>query len=224
MNVVSKTEYPIRGDHAFVRVISVDADGQFECNLPAAVARIVNAPCVTGSTKAEVEGKFMEALRKWRESSTRESTVIRWKIDDFGTSLCASVFKETIATSGEEACDFEEIGSTIPEDLRRGAREIYGKPTVCRMEWTPEREAFFAKLGASMQVVAEALRALDDVEYAMECADRDAVDRAIGYLLLSLERPHPQANEMTVLGDREQAFANAYEVVRHNSVTDISKS
>lgn len=197
MPVVSKTQHPITGDRTFVRIISVDAGGQFKCNLPAAVERVVGQSHVVGTTKAEVERAFSAALKTWRESSTRESTVILWRIDgDFGASfrtgitlnLCASVFKETVVTSnGSETRDFDEIGNTLPEELRRGAHEIerlgrYGKSNVCRMEWTPEREAFFAKLGASMQAVAEVLRTLDDVEYAMRCADT-------GSLLLSLDRP-----------------------------------
>lgn len=166
----------------FVREIKVDVKGQFSIALPAAVVAAGFESPVRAETKDKVIRAFNDAIAAYRAAATTSKRVIVFQFranayifgsDDCcvlrrndisfcqGTALALSVevFEEleTKKADGSKSYRYEPVDSSIPRGLRFNNRHAPVRQTGYRadnrIEWSVEAEAFFAKIGRSLETL-----------------------------------------------------------------------
>lgn len=158
----------------FMREIKVDSTGEFSIALPKLLSDAGIGEKVKATTRDGAIRAFDAALKQFRDSNTECKRIIGYRLktscyiwrngcvvfkDDGvsfsqGTtlSLCAQVFDEftTRSPDGKLSFRYSQIDSAIPRGLgfqwTGGNGQIKGQ-----IPHTPEAEAFFAKMGNSME-------------------------------------------------------------------------
>lgn len=182
MAVVSKTAHPSPGEPGYLKIVKVDACGEFSIVLPSAVSRALGFNVVKGKTKEAVDQAFKKALADCQAAATRSRKVIGYSIDkSFDSSFQEGVtvnlavqvlIEETTTVGGDERKTYQRVrGHSLPAELVRGTFD-YGWPEKAHIiEHTPEREAFFRRLGEALQAVVQQINQLHDVPCALAYAD-----------------------------------------------------
>ncbi|KKN09196.1 hypothetical protein LCGC14_1048910 [marine sediment metagenome] len=172
MGVAKTAKVYIQGVE-FLTVVKVSREGKFTMALPEFVAEVIGQDVVEAQTLLEVEQRFHAAVAASAKANTVVKKVILYEvglqalvqdaegkvlvdqkmsfIEGIGLSVWAEVVeeRETTLPGGEKKYHYDRVGSSLrfprPRyDTTSGRHEK-------QMDWTPEREAFFAHIGASME-------------------------------------------------------------------------
>jgi hypothetical protein len=169
-------------DGPFTLKIKCDAEGVFTADLPPGVARKLGSVSVYGDTLDLCRQAFDEALVQYRETLTFTRKVIVWDVEDssrdpFGKGISLVVWAAVATEEKTQNADgfrfqYDLEKSTIPTELQRHGR-LYEmtQPRKGVMDWTPEREEFFRKIGLAMLELTDSLKRLSDPVEAVRIAD-----------------------------------------------------
>lgn len=157
----------------FLTVVKVSREGKFTMALPEFVAKVIGQDVVEAQTLWEVEKHFHAAVEASAKANTVVKKVILYEvglqaliqdaggkvlvdrkmsfIEGIGLSVWAEIVeeRETTLPGGEKKYRYDKVGSSL-----RFPRPQYGTTHgryEKQMDWTPEREAFFAHICASME-------------------------------------------------------------------------
>ena len=182
----------------FIRKISVDKNGNFSCNLPPAVTALIGTEKCYGKTKNELEAAYERTIKEYESAQTVKRKVILFSIQLGGTicrgdacvfkrddvsfadglaiDIAAEVFEECCvrATEGAPRYNYTRLESSIPESLRGRRYDTWstcGRQLSNQLEWTQERENFFAKLGLAMESIILELDKLETIDKLTAIAD-----------------------------------------------------
>lgn len=194
MPVISKSKENCLGQQ-FTRVIKVNADGQFTSNVAPIITATLGVGEVSGASKSEMQRKYAELIERCENAVTTTRKVIVYKYkahayimrdercvlrrDDLsfaeglGICLAAAVFEEVTTN---DLTSYNEIESSIPESALN-CHLAYSTPCkhACNghlIEWTEDREAFFAKICGAMEALALQMEALSDTSKVCELAEK----------------------------------------------------
>lgn len=163
----------------FIREIHCDSKGVFTSRLPTEVAKLLDKEKVEGKTITECEQEWDRAIEGFKSAQSVKRKVIYYELQlsayilrdgkcvlhrdnepfarGMSLQLEAGVYIEEKITmpGGSIRYEYHREESTIPGSLsagrRSGPKSYDGKPDKDCIDWTERREAFFAKVGTSME-------------------------------------------------------------------------
>lgn len=163
-------------ERPFVRVISVDSKGIFTIKLPEEVKARLGEREVTAKSREEVIEEFNRVMKEFEATGTKTSKVIVYKFQSSAyifrndrcilrtdaisfsqglvLSLCGEVVTETEITlgDGKKRYEYERLESEIPQSLRFNGRVSNGGNKILnQLPWSAAREAWFARMGNSLE-------------------------------------------------------------------------
>lgn len=187
------------------KVVRVNKDGLFRIAYPEEVVELLGEPKeAVAKTKDEAEKVWEARLKEFTRAMTSTTKVIVYRIqlladiqekgrelhrDDvafghgLGVLVWADVFEETHVrnTDGEGRYNYKHVrDTTLPWSIRDGGKfpvnvGEMGKRESRRMEWTPEREAFFCHVAELLESLALKLAAISEDKKAFAALAQSAL-------------------------------------------------
>jgi hypothetical protein len=193
------------GPRQFKRQVQCDTKGRFSINLPTEVAEVLGVGVACGRTMDDAFREWKDLLIKYKATQTASRKVILytaaftcyiWQGDRVvenrndvhftrgGTAInvAALVCMEHVRTlpDGSKNYSYSPIeGHALPTGIMNRfpmPRLAEPKPFPTLMEWTAEREEFFARIGRGMDALCLKLASItDDPNKLAEIANSSAV-------------------------------------------------
>lgn len=172
----------------FKQVFKVDGSGTFSSTLAPGMFDVLGYGSVISDTLEGCESAVKEAHKAYQEASTQRSKVILYQIklnayiwrDDrcvlnqthmgfypgVAVSVVAGVFTERKVASGDHVRYFYDLEeSHLPKSILCGAKDLARPgerhPAKNRLDWTPELEELFCRVGLGLEAVILQLEQFD---------------------------------------------------------------
>lgn len=185
----------------FKRVIRVGSTGNFSCEVPAAVTNTLGIKAVTGATLEQCMSEFNAALIRYKESRTEVRKVIIYAVksraciwdnreervifrsdeihfsDGLCLSVCVGVFNERkiSATDGSAHYAYDLLECDLPRSICEYSNVLtsclQGQQATKIIDWTPEREEFFNRIGKGLEAAVLQLSQLSNPATVLQLAD-----------------------------------------------------